>query len=114
MVTGTKTHQSNLSVPSLTAAIARMKDEIIQDVTQGRVTASVMSFAALHDYVDANEYGGFCDDDLADAMIAHFGGRDEHEGMPQAMLDYINAAQEAIDEWLRSGGLLNAEKCSED
>ena len=40
---------------------------------------------------------------MADALIAHFGGRDGHGGMPQGMLDYINAAQEAIDKWLKNG-----------
>jgi hypothetical protein len=39
------------------------------DVRAGRVPQEVQSFGHLHDHVDANEYGGFCIDDLADAMI---------------------------------------------
>ena len=94
-----------MSNSDLTSTIARMKLEIIADVLDGRVPAPVGNFGDLHDHVDANEYGGFCEDDLADAMIKEFGGRDEHEGMPQGMLDFINEAQASIDSWIRSGGL---------
>jgi hypothetical protein len=31
------------------------------------------------------------------------GGRDEHEGMPQGMIDMINQAQDEIDTWLKAG-----------
>lgn len=91
----------------LPATIARIKLEIMEDVRVGRIPSTVASFVQLQDFVDANEYGGFCEDQLADAMILEFGGRDEHEGMPQGMLDFINAAQGKIDEWLAAGGIAN-------
>ena len=36
--------------------------EIVSDIKDGRVPCDVPTFAALHDYVDANEYGGLCND----------------------------------------------------
>lgn len=92
----------------LDETIHRMKREILHDVRAGRVPQAVQSFGALHDHVDANEYGGFCIDELADALIAKFGGRDADEGMPQGMLDYINAAQDAIHKWIAEGGIVAA------
>lgn len=93
-------------IPRLEETVALMKDEIEHDVVCGFVPVQVTSFGDLHDYVDANEYGGFCDDKFSDELIAHFGGRDPvNEGMPDGMLDYINAAQTRIDAWLSAGGL---------
>lgn len=85
------------------AVVTRMAEEIRADIASGRVPATVSGFAELHDYVDANEYGGYCEDAFADALIEEFGGRDEDEGMPQAFLDFINAAQDVIDVWLQEG-----------
>lgn len=89
--------------PLLSGVIEDMKREILTDIEDGLVPETVASFSELHDYRDANCYGGFCDDRCADALIEAFGGRDENEGMPQGMLDFINAAQGAIDEWLKGG-----------
>ena len=88
---------------TLEQTIARMKAEILSDMAAGRVPKTVATFGALHDYVDANEYGGFCEDEMFDALIEQFGGRDEHEGMPQGMLDFFNSSQDTIDTWLRAG-----------
>lgn len=93
------------TIPTLADVVDRMKREVRRDIQDGLIAVSVRSFSELHDYVDANEYGGFCEDAVADALIEHFGGRDEHEGMPQGMLDYINAAQRAVGEWLASNSL---------
>lgn len=86
--------------------IERMKHEVLVDVKTGQVPTTVKTFAELHDYVDANKYGGFCEDKFANALIENFGGLDEKTGMPQEMLDFINAAQDAIDAWIKEGGLL--------
>lgn len=83
--------------------IAQCKAEIQADIAAGVVPADVSSFGVLHDYVDGNCYGGFCDDELADAMIAHFGGRDEHECMPKGMHDLIDEVQDAVNAWLVAG-----------
>jgi len=36
--------------------------QIRRDIANGRVPSTVRDFSQLHDYVDANEYGGLCDD----------------------------------------------------
>jgi hypothetical protein len=89
----------------LKEVVERMKREILEDVKLGQVPVTVKTFAELHDYVDANEYGGFCEDQFTAALMEHFGGLAENTGMPQEMLDFINAAQDAIDVWLKEGGL---------
>lgn len=83
--------------------VAQMLDEIRADVRLGYVPESVSCFSELHDYVDANEYGGFCDDDFVDAMIAHFGDRDAEEGMPQGFINFMNECQDEVDSVIRSG-----------
>lgn len=92
-----------MNIPTVEESIQRMKVEILSHILRKIIPDTVQCFADLHDYVDANEFGGFCDDELADAMVIHYGGRDTHEGMPEAMLEHINAAQDAITEWIESG-----------
>lgn len=65
--------------------IARAQREILRDVRAGIVPARVRSFAALHDHVDANCYGDFCDREYPLAVV--------------------QAVQDALDGWLRSRGL---------
>jgi len=89
-----------LAIPTLDETVLRMREEVLRDMATGRVPVDCRSFSELHDHVDANEYGGFCEDALAEAMIEHFGGRDEHEGMPDGMMKYMNDAQNRIDHWL--------------
>jgi hypothetical protein len=75
-------------VPFVSSAmrIARAQVEIAADIASGRVPATVTSFAELHDYVDANEYGGFCDE---------YGPIDSR--------DNINFVQDTLDTWIRNG-----------
>lgn len=93
------------AIPALETTVQRMKGEIVSDVLSGKVSKDVKSFSELHDFVDANEYGGFCEEGLSQALIAHFGGRDANEGMPDGMMQYTNAAQNAVSKWLAEGGL---------
>jgi hypothetical protein len=65
-------------------AVERGKREILADVRAGRVPADVEDFSALHDHVDANEYGGLCDD---------FG---------ECSTDFANRVQDALDAWIRT------------
>lgn len=67
--------------------------------------AGCPSFSALHDYVDANCYGGFCEDEMMEALLDHYGGRGENEGMPDELMDYFNEAQNSIDHWIKEGGI---------
>ena len=78
--------------------VADMKREILEDLGTARSTRgsflplSTSSFSMLHDYVDANEYGGLCDDE-----------RRAHWVVGEAGVPTLNRAQTEIDEWLASG-----------
>jgi hypothetical protein len=69
-------------------AVERAKREIRADITSGRVPASVASFAELHDYVDANGYGG--------AFEVEWNDSDEFNA-------FWNGVQSAIDAWIKAG-----------
>lgn len=94
-----------MTKPTLEAVLATAKNEIIADVQARRVPADVVSFAELHDYVDANEYGGFCDDDATPAWIEAFGGRDSNDALPDAYMAFVNEVQDALDKWIKGGGI---------
>lgn len=66
-------------------------DQITDDINLGNVPSSVSSFAELHDYVDANEYGG-----LDDVTIVGELTMDE-------MIDLGNALQARLDAWIKAG-----------
>jgi hypothetical protein len=76
----------------LAAVVARMKREVVADIRRGVVPASVRTFAELHDCVDANGYGG--------AFEAWWEGCCGDD----AFCAFWNAAQGAVDHWLRKGG----------
>lgn len=80
--------------------VDRIKLEIEEYMRTGRVPRQVSNLAQLDDYIDMNTLGGLCEDEIFDGLIAHFGGRDEHEGMPQGMIDFLNEVQEAVNHWL--------------
>lgn len=86
------------------------KEHLLNLVQSGFVPRDVRSFGDLHDYVDANCLAGLCEDEVLDGFIQHFGGRDEHEGMPQSMLDFLNKTQSDLDLWIKSGGLTGGAK----
>jgi hypothetical protein len=73
---------------TLEQAIARSKSEILGDVGGGAVPATCASFRELHDYVDANGYGGAFEYDF-----------DNDE------TDFWNAVQDAVDAWIKAGSL---------
>lgn len=72
------------------------RDEIGGDVNAGRIPATVRSFAALHDYVDANAYGGafqwpcLPSEDRDDAYQQHFTA-------------FWNEVQNGLNDWIASG-----------
>ncbi len=85
----------------------RMKREILDDVASGTVPAKVAGFTDLHTYVDANCYGGT--EALFDA--AHDAAPDTEEGHTAAwnsFCDLVNPAIEAVDAWIKSGGIAAA------
>jgi hypothetical protein len=101
-------------IPQLSETVQRMKDEILEDVRLGHVPVSVKSFSALHDYRDANVYGGFCDNAVADPLVEHFGGQGSDEALPEGFLVFMGSAQDMIDEWLKAGGLLVENRAKAD
>lgn len=76
---------------STAALVERIKANIIQDVRDGTVPAMVGSYSELHDYVDANCYGNLCD---GEAPIED-----------DWFMDRVNAALDAVDAWIKEGGL---------
>ncbi len=96
------------SVPeALAAAVERMKQEIMQDASgPWPRLVGCTTFSQLHDIVDANEYGGFCESDfpggpadIEDSGLAHA------DQFLEAQMRFINAAQDAVHQWLVGGGL---------
>lgn len=75
---------------SITEAVEQAKGEILDDMREGTVPTDVTTFSALHDYVDANVYGGLCDDDAAFDV------------------DAANEVQSTVDRWLAAGGAVSA------
>lgn len=70
--------------------VKRAKKEIARDIRVGLLPADVSSFSELHDYVDANYYGGAFEDatlDLSQDIEMAFWG----------------AVQECLDRWLARG-----------
>jgi hypothetical protein len=78
--------------------VADMKREILADLGTAKssrgsfLPLSTNSFSMLHDYVDANEYGGLCDPK-----------RRSHWLTGDAGISTLNRAQTEVDEWLASG-----------
>jgi len=73
---------------TLDRAIERSKSEILGDIAEGTIPAACASYSQLQDYVDANGYGGAFEHDF-----------DNEE------TDFWNAVQDAVDAWVRAGGL---------
>ena len=63
------------------------KEEILSDARNRFVSANVTTFSELHDFVDANEYGGLCAEDSVWSI------------------EDASAVQDALNEWLQAGGL---------
>ena len=75
----------------LEETVARMKAEIQNDVRRGLIpAANISDFGDLHEHVDANEYGGFCEGSYE---------------ITDEVMEYMNAAQDAVGAWIREGGL---------
>ena len=77
-------------------SIALAKRQILADIRDGLVPSTVSSFAELHDYVDANEYGELCGTVYAER-------RGDSDGMPDDLIDFANTVQNAVHLWLNAG-----------
>lgn len=74
-------------------ALERAKREILADMVAGTVPKTCASFSELHDYVDANGYGGAFEDSCFDAP--------DFDCMPEDRIDFWNRVQDAVDQWLK-------------
>jgi hypothetical protein len=82
----------NIRTPAwatLGQTVERAKAEILADAASGIVPRTCASFSELHDYVDANGYGGAFEHDF-----------DNEE------TDFWNAVQDAVGAWVKAGGLI--------
>lgn len=75
----------------------RAKAEILADIERGIMPADVATFADLHDHVDANEYGGLCEEPFYSLI------RDEEDDPSEASWAFGVLLQDAVDGWLRGG-----------
>lgn len=79
--------------------------EILYDASTGTIPRTVRSFSELHDYVDANCYGG--SEKLLNELDAAVPDTDEgHTEALNALCDLMNPAIEKVDAWLKGGGIL--------
>ena len=78
----------DFSAEELRRVVERAKAEILADVAAGTVPSTCASFSELHDYTDANGYGG--------AFERPFDNEET---------DFWNAVQDAVDAWIKQGGL---------
>jgi hypothetical protein len=71
-------------------------DEVSGDINSGLVPSTVRGFAELHDYVDANAYGGAFSwpDRVGDAEDPHY---------VEAHCGFWNHVQDGVDLWLKAG-----------
>jgi hypothetical protein len=67
--------------------IERAKDEIRHDTMAGIIPDNTYSFEELHKYVDANEYGGFTEDNATTDY------------------DFIVSVQAELDAWIAETGI---------
>jgi hypothetical protein len=75
--------------------IDRSKREIEADMQEGVLPSDVPDFSALHDYVDANEYGGLCEDFQCPEVFT-----DDPEG--DLWWAACNRIQDGVNDWLKS------------
>ena len=67
--------------------IERAKAEIRSDVMAGVIPGNLYDFEKLHEHVDANEYGGFCDDNATTDY------------------DFIVSVQAELNAWMAETGI---------
>lgn len=100
-------HEQQYGVPThrlrlLREAFDKARDEINADIATGTVPETVATFAELHDYVDANEYGG-----LTEMNTYEMGSSGPHiiteDASGQHWADFGNDLQGALDRWIKAG-----------
>ncbi len=86
--------------------IDRTKAEIVQDVRAGLVPAAIDSFFEIYKYVDPNCYGG------AEELFHQIVTASQTDAEQQKKLDIVygimKPAREAVDAWIKRGGIAGA------
>lgn len=89
--------------------IAQIKKEVSDTVgtnfyAEGKILPDTIStFGELHDYCDANELGGLCDDDITDKANALFPERTDPDTIStQAWMEACEVIQCTVNVWLAS------------
>lgn len=95
----------------LAEIVARAKQEILADIAQGVVPETVDTFGDLHSYVDANYYGGLCDEGPTTDFFDFVS-----EPTPADPHARVNHIQDLLDSWLQAGRVDTAscEVCDAD
>ena len=86
-------HGMRLAMPwntKMDAAVKLAKAEVLRDIYAGIVPSTLKSFAELHDFVDANGYGGAFDESPSESETDSF-------------CVFWNRVQDAVDVWLKAG-----------
>lgn len=73
--------------------------EVLNDVREGTVPASVASFSELHDHVDANGYGGAFDWPASMSEQSDLG----NHRYTDLHCRFWNTVQNRVDAWIKSG-----------
>jgi len=80
--------------------IERVKTEILKDIEDGIVPEGVHDFSELHDYVDANTYGGFCTEGDINEMPERDEFFDDGGKVFVAWFEQANQVQDGVNDWL--------------
>lgn len=89
---------------AIARAIELGKRQIQQEIAAGRIPPTVTDFARLHDFVDANEFGGLCEDDGEWNRLFPRTSTAEDDAFCEA----ANRVQAALGQWLTASGERNA------
>ena len=76
----------------LNARIEQGKNEILEDIKDGRIPAQPKDFDQLNAYVDANDYAGLTEDGFSDSFSSN-----------EEWLEFCFKVQTALDSWIRNG-----------
>lgn len=76
----------------LNARIEQGKNEIQEDIRDGRIPAQPSDFDQLNAFVDANDYAGLTDEGFSDSFISN-----------EEWLEFCFKVQTALDSWIRNG-----------
>jgi len=88
-------------------AVRVSEEYILELVSMGTIPNTVANFSELHDFIDANELGGFCDADLQDTFLAIFPKHSDADEalVSDAFLDACNTIQNTVNQWIVEGGI---------